>query len=618
MPSLRRSREPDAPVIRYLLFTALTVAIGLSCYHLGQRGARAFERMLVQRVANGLDVLELGWARVEADGLKLRLYGHAPDLAARDLALDSARDAAPMARVTSYATATLAPPEHRDPVRVELLRDARGVTLTGQTASRGMRDRAAESLAADGPDLNVEDLTGIQAAQPRRGLGAEIGVASLAASRLPNAYVVMEPGRVTIDGQAADEADRERLTRALLDRAGDKVALVLDIRIPPQVIAPFAFSAYKDAGAGIRLERCAARNLDEQAALLDRLTGAGVAHRPEPCPVGLGGPGGDWAAAVTAGLQALAALPAGRFDIEYRDARLTGAPPTSVAELGRAEAAFRDALPDGFAGAATLREPDAARIGRERFWMRLTRDPDGVALNGRVGDAAAKRSIETEAAALFGADRVESALTAGPRSGGAAPPPGWETAALRILGYLEATAEGEADLAGDRLSLSGRVLGPETARVLHDRALAELPGYRVETALVVDLPAALRSVPMPPARCAAELNRVNRDPTIDFATGSADLTAGSEAVLDALADILARCTGGAIVAGGHTDAQGSEEVNRRISQARAEAVAAALAMRGVPPGRIVATGFGEERPIASNESAAGRARNRRIEFEPAG
>jgi hypothetical protein len=58
-----------------------------------------------------------------------------------------------------------------------------------------MRDQLNAALATDGPDIAVEDLTGIQASRPPRGLGAEIAVASLAASRLPNAYVVLEPGR---------------------------------------------------------------------------------------------------------------------------------------------------------------------------------------------------------------------------------------------------------------------------------------------------------------------------------------------------------------------------------------------------------------------------------------
>ncbi len=484
-------------MIRYLLFASLTVAIGYTCYDIGQRGAHAFERLLVQRVSNGLDVLGYAWARVEVDGLKLRLYGHAPDPQARELALESARTAVPFAEVTNYATATLAPPEHRDPVRVELLRDERGITLTGQTASRAMRDRLNETLAADGPGIAIEDLTGIQAAQPPRGWGREIAVASLAASRLPNAYVVMEPGQVTVDGQAADEADREALTQVLLDRAEDRVALVLRIRIPPRVIAPFAFSAYKGAGAGIRLERCAARSYEEQSALLDRLKGAGVAHQPAPCPVGLGGPSGDWAAAVTAGLAALAALPAGRIDIEYRDVRLSGAPPASEAELAAAEAELRAGLPGDFTGTVALAGEDpqsTAGLQRDRYWIRFARDAEGLTLTGRVADAATKQAIETQAAALYGADGVSSALGIA----GTPPPAGWERAALGAMEQLHAVLDGEADLAGQSVTLHGRVIEPELARSIHDGLLAELPGYSVSSVVRVDLPAALAEAPLPP------------------------------------------------------------------------------------------------------------------------
>ena len=67
--------------------------------------------------------------------LKLELHGHAPDIFAQELALESARATAPIAQVVSFATATLSPPEHRDPVRVELHRDSRGITLIGQSAS---------------------------------------------------------------------------------------------------------------------------------------------------------------------------------------------------------------------------------------------------------------------------------------------------------------------------------------------------------------------------------------------------------------------------------------------------------------------------------------------------
>jgi OOP family OmpA-OmpF porin len=604
-------------VLRKLLFAALIAATGYVCFDLGQRGARAYEQMLAMRVSNGLDVLGFSWARVEADGLRLSIYGHAPDTFARDLALESARATAPLARVVSYATATLAPPEHRNPVRVELLRDERGVTLTGQTASRAMRERLNEALAADGPGIAVQDLTGIQAAPPPRGWGPEVGAASLAASRLPNAYVVMEPGQVSIEGQAADEADRKALTQALLDRAGDRVSLILDIRIPARVIAPFAFSAWRDAGAGIRLERCAARSYEEQALLMDRLKSLAVEHQPDPCPVGLGGPGGEWPAAVSAALSALARLPAGRVDIEYRDARLIAGPPSSPPDFEAALADFREALPEGFTVAGELRTDDVATrtgIARERFWMHLRRTAENVVLSGQVPDRAARMAIETEARALYGTDGVASALDVV----GAAPPVGWQVAALRLLSAMTELPDGEGRLAGYRASLRGTIDRPGDARELHDRIVAELPGFEVTTAFRLDLPAALARVPLPPLRCAAELNRVNRGPAIDFAPGSAVITEASGSVLDRLAGILNRCAGAPIEIGGHTDAQGSKDLNLRLSQARAEAVFQALVGRGVPPDRLVARGFGEEVPIASNETDAGRARNRRIEFEPAG
>ena len=66
--------------------------------------------------------------------------------------------------------------------------------------------------------------------------------------------------------------------------------------------------------------------------------------------------------------------------------------------------------------------------------------------------------------------------------------------------------------------------------------------------------------------------------------------------------------------GGYTDAVGTDAVNLALSQQRAEAVADALAARGVARARIVARGYGKASPIAPNTDAEGRARNRRVEI----
>ncbi|MDH5305387.1 MAG: OmpA family protein, partial [Gammaproteobacteria bacterium] len=66
---------------------------------------------------------------------------------------------------------------------------------------------------------------------------------------------------------------------------------------------------------------------------------------------------------------------------------------------------------------------------------------------------------------------------------------------------------------------------------------------------------------------------------------------------------------------GHSDATGSADGNLQISRARAAAVAAALQLRGVARDRLIVEGRGATQPIASNDTVAGRERNRRIEFE---
>ena len=67
--------------------------------------------------------------------------------------------------------------------------------------------------------------------------------------------------------------------------------------------------------------------------------------------------------------------------------------------------------------------------------------------------------------------------------------------------------------------------------------------------------------------------------------------------------------------GGHTDSSGPAELNRNLSQQRAESVRQYLIDAGVAPGRITAVGYGEDRPIADNSTAEGRAANRRVELK---
>jgi OmpA-OmpF porin, OOP family len=99
-----------------------------------------------------------------------------------------------------------------------------------------------------------------------------------------------------------------------------------------------------------------------------------------------------------------------------------------------------------------------------------------------------------------------------------------------------------------------------------------------------------------------------------FDVGRSALKAGSQASIERIAAVLTQYPQHQIVVEGHTDATGSDELNLRLSRDRASSVRSALVAGGVDASKISAEGYGESRPVASNDTAEGRQQNRRVEI----
>lgn len=100
-----------------------------------------------------------------------------------------------------------------------------------------------------------------------------------------------------------------------------------------------------------------------------------------------------------------------------------------------------------------------------------------------------------------------------------------------------------------------------------------------------------------------------------FRTDETTLLPVAQQRLDQVATALRTLASGqTLVIEGHTDSVGTNDYNRRLSGARAEAVRAYLVSRGVPPEQMVAVAKGEDEPVAPNTTAEGRANNRRVEI----
>lgn len=172
------------------------------------------------------------------------------------------------------------------------------------------------------------------------------------------------------------------------------------------------------------------------------------------------------------------------------------------------------------------------------------------------------------------------------------------------------TGEEPAPAAGERAIARARAADCPTWTGGRRCALSVLGRFTAPAPLT---PAAAASRRAAAEACERSLASVSGGAQIGFVSGSAAIETGSAALLDALAR-QARSCAGPIRIEGHTDIIGRTAFNRSLSEARAAAVRDALIARGVPAGRLRAEGLGATRPIADNQTADGRARNRRIEF----
>ena len=158
---------------------------------------------------------------------------------------------------------------------------------------------------------------------------------------------------------------------------------------------------------------------------------------------------------------------------------------------------------------------------------------------------------------------------------------------------------------GDKVTLTGTVQSEAEKTARGTWALKYFgASTKVDNQLVVVAPVAAAT--KPDNGCGETIKS-----RIEFATGKASITPAGKAVLDKVASCLADAK---VEVAGHTDDRGKDEMNLKLSQARAQAVADYLVARGLDKAKLTARGYGKTKPIADNATTEGRQANRRIDF----
>jgi outer membrane protein OmpA-like peptidoglycan-associated protein len=242
-----------------------------------------------------------------------------------------------------------------------------------------------------------------------------------------------------------------------------------------------------------------------------------------------------------------------------------------------------------------------------------------VRASGVVRDQDEKTSIVDALNAVFGADKVRSDISVDP---GAAPA-SWVGNFRAALDAIKG-ANVDAIFQGDKINVGGASMD-DAARDKVIAALKGVVGAGVAVGALSDKTAA--AVAVANDRATTELASLQsgfgvkdllfalNDSAVNFASDSAEVPESMAPFLKTAAAHLKQLKAGHVLEiAGYTDNTGDAALNLALSQKRAEAVRQALIKYGADPDMLVAKGYGEADPIASNDTAEGRLKNRRIEY----
>ena len=226
----------------------------------------------------------------------------------------------------------------------------------------------------------------------------------------------------------------------------------------------------------------------------------------------------------------------------------------------------------------------------------------GVVVNGLFPDQAAATAFLTEAVNAYGANvvRDETAI-------GLVEHPAYLAEAAVLVGATTTLETWSISIEDGVLSVVG-FAGDADGLAAAESAFSNLEVEGLDLGPQLELSARAVGAALTELFAGVEV----------FAPSGADITPEAQDLVDRAVEVMAANPSAMLTVEGHTDSVGDAEINRILSQARAEAIVVYLVSSGVEASRLKAIGVGEDEPIASNATPEGRAMNRRIEFVPQG
>lgn len=256
-------------------------------------------------------------------------------------------------------------------------------------------------------------------------------------------------------------------------------------------------------------------------------------------------------------------------------------------------------LPESIAGVRNVVNHMQKRL-ISPYTMNLNWDGQQLKAEGFLPDEASYRQIGQLVTQTYGGEAEGKLQLA------SGEPAGWSKLLETLLPNLRQLERAHVNITDQQIDIAGKT----ASSVIRDQFTQSLEGFR-EQGYTLDLH--IVATDAAAMICQQKFNELLKTP-ISFDSGQATIRHESYSLLENLAETAMLCPDAQITIAGHTDNEGDALTNTKLSQQRARAVAGWLFQQGISTDRIKTIGYGERKPVASNDTEAGRAQNRRIEF----
>ena len=548
-----------------------------------------------------------GWVEINTNGTLVELTGTAPNERRRMMALDAIGGVVSSSRIrdgldVEESVAAVAPD-----FALEILRSGTDVSLIGIAPLEGDLDivRGAVERIANVALIDMKESTDWEAPE---GWQAALGFGVEIMTLTDRAKISIEPGEVHVTAVVKSDAEKRALQQQLVSIRPADIVFSIDITAPRPIFAPYKLTlTVTDEETALA---CYALTQEGAARILAAAERVGVAPGTS-CEIGLGAPTETWADAAVAGIEAVGKLGGGKLEMLDSVVTLTaplGFDPEAFNTIGLT---YRKVLPPSYAFKSILPEVEVVNDDTRPYFHAQLRDDGSALMNGVSIDEISKRTLLTYAEAKFGHGSVNDITKIADFA-----PHGWTSRQLVALEVLSMLRVGNINVTEDTVT----VTGTGETEGLYDAILGKLEvGFGADAQFQIAVeedvpPPVVESLPDAKA-CEAEIAALLAENQILFAPSSAVIDSSSVRTINSIVTILNRCNHAAFEIGGHTDSQGREEMNKNLSQSRADAVLDSLLARNMLLGELTAVGYGESQPIADNETEEGRQENRRIAFK---